>query len=403
MIAAWAPSSITVTTQLPSGSDGVASRAGDDTAHDGGTGASTVIRDRHARPPTTSAIRSSQPGRTAEKLRRFQASESGAARAAAIRRATRPWPWASRVEHLAGARLEHLERLGLAVLEPHRRSPSARPGDAGARDHRDGPGRSGSGTSARTARRPAGGAMEHPSERIGEGQGAWRRGGELAPGDAERDRAGDRRERREPAGHRRAARGRAVDQPRVVRGDPPGEPGVAVAVDHHVAGGDRREALGVPEAEPRPGGRGPRAAMTVAGGRERLVADRDAHERGPIAGPRRATRRGGGRGGGARACRGEPRGELALGADVVGELGDDHVLAERERGEVERRGLDPGADQTPPDRDRERLVGQLAVELAERRARGVGARDRVGDRIARRPPSRWPMNVSVSGSASENT
>src|SRR5204862_3583079 len=54
VIAARSPSSTTVTTDAPIGSSGEARRLGEDTAHDGGTGASIRIRDTKVRPPSTS-------------------------------------------------------------------------------------------------------------------------------------------------------------------------------------------------------------------------------------------------------------------------------------------------------------------------------------------------------------
>ena len=140
------------------------------------------------------------------------------------------------------------------------------------------------------------------------------------------------------------------------------EPRVTVAVDDHVAGRHDREAARAPESEPRSRVVAPRAPVAVARGLDRLVPDRDAHERHV-------------RGLGRRGACGEPRREIR-----GVEPGDDHAVADRERRDVEV-ARDHGRAVIPVQRDGEGLVGELAVELAQRGAGGVRARDRIGDRV----------------------
>ena len=73
-------------------------------------------------------------------------------------------------------------------------------------------------------------------------------------------------------------------------------------------------------------------------------------------------------------------------------------LADRERGRVERGRRRDRRTGQPPHRDGERLIGQRAVELADRGARGPSRARSVC--AARRA---CPMNVSAPGSASDTT
>jgi hypothetical protein len=146
-----------------------------------------------------------------------------------------------------------------------------------------------------------------------------------------------------------------------------GEACVAGAVDDQVAGRHELELRRPRDAEPRTARCRPRTPVSVAGGREWLVADGDAHER-RRAGARRAQRRV--RRAAQCAC------ERTRQRRII-EVRAPAGIADRERGDAERRRFGDRARRRAADRDRERLIGQLAVELADRGARGAGERDRI--------------------------
>src|SRR5690606_774263 len=119
-----------------------------------------------------------------------------------------------------------------------------------------------------------------------------------------------------------------------------------------------------PEPEPRAGAGRPRAAMAVARGRDRLVAERDARERHVTGGggEHEVTRRLTGED--AR----EVGGELPLVLDALGPRGAPARVADRGRDARERARHESGAGRVALHGDREGLVGQGTVELAQRPA-----------------------------------
>ncbi len=120
--------------------------------------------------------------------------------------------------------------------------------------------------------------------------------------------------------------------------------------------------------------------MAVARGRERLVAERHRDERRNLAERLQPA----GRRARIREDRGELGGELVLRVRGGGERGAPAALADRERGELQRARFGERADRATPHGHRERLAGELTVELAQRLPRGVRAHDGMTDRIVRR-------------------
>ena len=168
-----------------------------------------------------------------------------------------------------------------------------------------------------------------------------------------------------------------------MRGDARDDQGVPVPVDDQMAGGHDRELARARQAEPRSPRLRPRPPMSVANRLERLVTERDAHE-GWLAVPC-----------GGHGARDDAR-QLLAERRIV-EPGDETVSADGERRDVQStRGR-----ATAIDPDRERLVGQRAVQLRERGARGTSTRDRVRHHIAWRggakPHERVAVGLRIAG------
>jgi hypothetical protein len=111
--------------------------------------------------------------------------------------------------------------------------------------------------------------------------------------------------------------------------------------------------------------------MTVARRLDRLVADRDADERRARDALLREAR--------------EASRERRFVGDIIGQASEQTAIADRERGDLEivAHGAGAGAG-VPANCHRERLLGELAIELADRGSRGVRAGDRVADRVVGR-------------------